>query len=49
LLVRTVFHGQSIKALLLGGISMIVAAALMMRVRDDPKDNSPGIEPTLET
>ena len=35
LLVRTVFHGQSINALVLGGISMIVAAALMLRVKDD--------------
>jgi len=34
LLVRTVFHGQAIDAILLGGISMIVAAALMTRVRD---------------
>jgi maltose/moltooligosaccharide transporter len=40
LLVRTAFHGQSVKALLLGGVSMIVAAALMTRVRDRPKDRS---------
>jgi maltose/moltooligosaccharide transporter len=35
LLVRTVFHGQAIDAIALGGISMIVAAALMLRVRDE--------------
>jgi maltose/moltooligosaccharide transporter len=34
LLVRTLFHGHAIDAILLGGISMIVAAALMTRVRD---------------
>jgi maltose/moltooligosaccharide transporter len=34
LLVRTVFHGEAIKAILLGGVSMILAAALMTRVRD---------------
>jgi maltose/moltooligosaccharide transporter len=34
LLVRTVFHGQAIDAIVLGGISMIVAAALMLRVKD---------------
>ena len=34
LLVRTVFHGHAIDAILLGGISMIVAAVLMTRVRD---------------
>ncbi|MES1166889.1 MAG: MFS transporter, partial [Pseudomonadota bacterium] len=37
LLVRTVFHGQAIQALVLGGFSMIVAALLMLRVRDEPK------------
>jgi maltose/moltooligosaccharide transporter len=37
LLVRTVFHGQAIDALVLGGLSMIAAAALMLRVRDEPK------------
>jgi maltose/moltooligosaccharide transporter len=36
LLVRTVFHGQAILAIVLGGLSMIVAAGLMMRVRDRP-------------
>jgi maltose/moltooligosaccharide transporter len=35
LLVRTVFHGQAIDALVLGGISMIVAAGLMLRVKDE--------------
>ncbi len=35
LLVRTVFHGQAIEALVLGGISMIVAAGLMLRVKDE--------------
>ncbi len=35
LLVRTVFHGHAINAILLGGISMIVAAALMFRVHDE--------------
>jgi len=34
LLVRTIFHGHAIDAILLGGISMIVAAVLMTRVRD---------------
>jgi maltose/moltooligosaccharide transporter len=34
LLVRTLFHGQAIYAIVLGGISMIVAAALMLRVKD---------------
>lgn len=35
LLVRTVFHGQAILAIVLGGISMIIAAALMLRVQDE--------------
>ena len=35
LLVRTVFHGHAIDAIFLGGISMIVAAALMLRVKDE--------------
>ena len=35
LLVRTLFHGQTINAILLGGISMIVAAGLMLRVKDE--------------
>jgi maltose/moltooligosaccharide transporter len=34
LLVRTVFGGHAINALLLGGASMIVAAVLMLRVKD---------------
>jgi maltose/moltooligosaccharide transporter len=37
LLVRTVFHGQAIDALVLGGISMLVAAGLMLRVKDEQK------------
>jgi len=37
LLVRTVFHERAIDAILLGGVSMIVAAVLMLRVRDVPK------------
>ncbi len=35
LLVRTVFHGHAIDAILLGGMSMIVAAGLMLRVKDE--------------
>ncbi len=35
LLVRTVFHGHAINAIVLGGISMIVAAVLMLRVEDE--------------
>lgn len=38
LLVRTLFHGHAIDALVLGGISMIAAAALMLRVEDRPAD-----------
>jgi len=38
LLVRTLFHGRAIDAILLGGCSMIVAAALMLRVRDERKE-----------
>jgi maltose/moltooligosaccharide transporter len=34
LLVRTVFHGHAIDAMVMGGISMIVAAGLMLRVKD---------------
>ena len=37
LLVRTVFGGHAINALLLGGVSMIVAAFLMLRVKDEPR------------
>jgi maltose/moltooligosaccharide transporter len=36
LLVRTVFHAQAIYAILLGGVSMIIAAGLMLRVKDEP-------------
>jgi maltose/moltooligosaccharide transporter len=35
LLVRTVFHGHAINAIVLGGFSMIAAAILMLRVKDD--------------
>jgi maltose/moltooligosaccharide transporter len=35
LLVRTVFHGHAIDAIVLGGVSMIVAAGLMLRVKDE--------------
>ncbi len=35
LLVRTVFDGRAILALVLGGASMIVAAVLMLRVKDE--------------
>ena len=38
LLVRTVFHGQAIYALVLGGGALIAAAALMLRVKDEPKE-----------
>ena len=37
LLVRTVFHGHAINAIVLGGVSMIAAAGLMMRVKDEQK------------
>jgi maltose/moltooligosaccharide transporter len=35
LLVRTVFNGQAIDAIVMGGISMIIAAALMILVKDE--------------
>jgi maltose/moltooligosaccharide transporter len=35
LLVRTVFHGHAIDAIVLGGFSMISAAVLMLRVKDE--------------
>jgi maltose/moltooligosaccharide transporter len=35
LLVRTVFHGHAIDAIVMGGISMVLAAALMLRVKDE--------------
>jgi maltose/moltooligosaccharide transporter len=35
LLVRTVFHGHAIDAIVMGGLSMIVAAGLMLRVKDE--------------
>lgn len=36
LLVRTVFHGHAVYALVLGGAAMILAAGLMLRVKDTP-------------
>jgi len=41
LLVRTVFNGRAIDALLLGGVSMIIAAVLVLRVRDKHGDARP--------
>jgi maltose/moltooligosaccharide transporter len=41
LLVRTVFHGHAIFALVLGGAAMIVAAFLMLRVKDEGAKPSP--------
>jgi hypothetical protein len=29
------FHGEAINAMLIGGASLLVAAALMLRVRDE--------------
>jgi maltose/moltooligosaccharide transporter len=37
LLVRTVFYGHAINAIVLGGVSMIAAAGFMMRVKDEQK------------
>ena len=37
LLVRTVFHGQAIYAIVLGGVAMIVSGILMMFVKDMSK------------
>ena len=36
LLVRTVFDGHAVNALLLGGVSMVAAAVAMLRVKDTP-------------
>jgi maltose/moltooligosaccharide transporter len=41
LLVRTLFHGHAIYALLLGGAAMILAAGLMLRVKDDAPKSPP--------
>lgn len=41
LLVRTVFDGHAVNALLLGGASMILAAVLMLRVKDEQGKGSP--------
>jgi maltose/moltooligosaccharide transporter len=41
LLVRTVFHGHAIFALVLGGAAMLAAAGLMLRVQDTPPTSSP--------
>jgi maltose/moltooligosaccharide transporter len=38
LLVRTVFHGQAIYAIVLGGVAMIVSGLLMAFVKDKVKD-----------
>jgi maltose/moltooligosaccharide transporter len=38
LLVRTVFHGQTIYAIVLGGVAMVVSGLLMAFVKDDVKD-----------
>lgn len=38
LLVRTVFHGQAIDAIVLGGVAMIVSGILMLFVKDNVKD-----------
>lgn len=38
LLVRTAFHGQAIDAIVLGGVAMVIAAVLMMFVRENTKD-----------
>jgi maltose/moltooligosaccharide transporter len=35
LMVRTVFHGHAVDAIVMGGISMIAAAVLMLRVHDE--------------
>jgi maltose/moltooligosaccharide transporter len=40
LLVRTVFGGHAIDAILLGGVSMILAAVLMLRVKDERSPTS---------
>jgi maltose/moltooligosaccharide transporter len=49
LLVRTVFHGHAIDALVLGGLSMIAAAVLMLRVEDSraPAPRSGALQPAL--
>jgi maltose/moltooligosaccharide transporter len=39
LIERTLFHDHAIDAMLLGGLSMVAAAGLMLRVRDEPKPN----------
>lgn len=41
LLVRTVFDGQAVNALLLGGVSMVAAAVAMLRVKDTPGPRNP--------
>jgi maltose/moltooligosaccharide transporter len=38
LLVRTVFHGQAIDAIVLGGVAMIVSGLLMAFVKDHVKE-----------
>ena len=41
LLVRTVFDGHAVNALLLGGVSMVAAALAMLRVKDTPGPRNP--------
>ena len=41
LLVRTVFDGHAVNALLLGGLSMVAAAVAMLRVKDTPGSRTP--------
>ncbi|MCU0770381.1 MAG: MFS transporter [Verrucomicrobia bacterium] len=45
LLVRTVFHGQAIYAIVLGGVSMILSAALMMFVKDSKSEKDSDEQP----
>jgi len=40
LLVRTVFHGQTIYALVLGGVTMIISGVLMMFVKDSKSEKN---------
>ncbi|MFZ5495670.1 MAG: MFS transporter [Verrucomicrobiota bacterium] len=41
LLVRTVFGGHAVNALLLGGVAMVAAAVAMLRVQDTPGPRNP--------
>ncbi len=40
LLVRTVFHGQAIYAIVLGGVTMIISGVLMMFVKDSKNEKN---------